>query len=91
VSVTTSMGTSETTLGDSFTYGTPPPPPTSTVTLTASPTPATIGQSVDLTAVVTPTDGAGSVAFHADGSATPLANCGVQALTALATSRPAAP
>jgi flagellar biosynthesis GTPase FlhF len=34
-----------------------------------------------LKAVVAPTDSGGSVAFYADGSSTPLANCGAQALT----------
>ncbi len=84
VSVTTPTGTSQPTLADSFTYGTPPPPPATTVTLTASPSPATVVQSVNLTALVAPTDGGGSVAFYADGSATPLANCGAQALTTAA-------
>lgn len=84
VSVTTPTGTSQPTLADSFTYGTPPPPPATTLTLAASPTAAVVGQSVDLTAVVAPTDGGGSVAFYADGSATPLSNCGVQALAATA-------
>jgi hypothetical protein len=68
-------------LADTFTYGTPPPPTTTALTLTASPNPITVGQSVTLTAVVAPTDGGGSVAFHADGSTTPMSNCAAQALT----------
>ncbi len=82
VSVTTATSTSTPTLADSFTYGSPPPPAATTVTLTAAPQSAKVGEQVALTAVVDPTDGAGSIAFYADESATPLANCGAQALAA---------
>jgi hypothetical protein len=54
------------------------------VALTAASKSAEVGEQVSLTAVVDPTDGAGSVAFYADESATPLANCGAQVLTAAA-------
>jgi hypothetical protein len=39
------------------------------------------GQAVTLTATVTPTDGGGTVAFYADGSATAISGCGAQLLT----------
>jgi mucin-19 len=42
--------------------------------------PSTLGQPVTFTATFTPTDGGGSVAFYADGSATPIPGCGTQAL-----------
>jgi hypothetical protein len=40
-----------------------------------------LGDPVTFTATFTPTDGGGSVAFYADGSATPISGCGAQALT----------
>ena len=40
-----------------------------------------LGDPVTFTATFTPTDGGGSVAFYADGSATPISGCGDQALT----------
>jgi alpha-tubulin suppressor-like RCC1 family protein len=49
--------------------------------VTTSDDPATLGEPVTFTATVTPTDGAGTVAFFADGSATPIAGCGAQPLT----------
>ena len=81
VTVTTASGGSAPTLADSFTYGSPPPPVATSVTLTPSPNPVTAGQTVGLTAVVTPTDGGGTVAFYADGSSTPISDCGAQTLS----------
>jgi hypothetical protein len=81
VAVTTPNGTSAPMLADSFTYGSPLPPVATSVTITPSPNPVTAGQQVTLTAVITPVDGGGIVAFYADGSATPLGGCGAQALT----------
>jgi hypothetical protein len=40
-----------------------------------------LGQPVAFTATFTPTDGGGTVAFYADGSTTPISECGAQALT----------
>jgi Concanavalin A-like lectin/glucanases superfamily/Bacterial Ig-like domain (group 3)/IPT/TIG domain len=81
VTVTTSSGGSAPTLADTFTYGSPPPPVATGVTLTPSESVAARGQTVTLKSTVAPTDGGGSVAFYADGSTTPLGNCGAQALT----------
>ncbi|HEY7830946.1 MAG TPA: IPT/TIG domain-containing protein [Solirubrobacteraceae bacterium] len=81
VTVTTSSGGSAPTLADSFTYGSPPPPVATSVTLTPSPNPVTPGQTVELTATATPTDGGGAVAFYADGSSTPISGCGAQTLS----------
>ncbi len=81
VMVSTSTGSSAATLADGFAYGTPPPRVAAGVTLTSSQSAAPRGQAITLTTVVAPTDGGGSVAFHADGSSTPLDNCGAQALT----------
>jgi Bacterial Ig-like domain (group 3)/IPT/TIG domain len=80
VTVTTSAGSSAPTLADSFSYGSPTPPVGTAVTLTPSQSALPLGQSIVLKAVVAPTDGGGSVAFHADGSPTPLVDCGAQAL-----------
>ena len=53
----------------------------SAMSLSSSPDPSTFGQQVTFTATVTPTDGGGTVAFYADGSATPISGCGTQPLT----------
>jgi alpha-tubulin suppressor-like RCC1 family protein len=53
---------------------------TPTVTVTSGPNPSDAGQSVALVATVTPTDGTDTVAFSADGSATPIIGCGTVAL-----------
>jgi MBG domain (YGX type)/Bacterial Ig-like domain (group 3) len=50
--------------------------------VTSSADPSTYGGSVTFTATVTGSDGGGTVAFFADGSATPIASCGSEALTA---------
>jgi hypothetical protein len=50
-------------------------------TLSSSQDPNMYGQSVTFTATVSPTDGGGSVAFYADGSATPISGCATQSLT----------
>ncbi len=81
VSVTTPVGTSAPTLGDAFVYGSPPPPVTTALTAAASPNPAAVGSQVGIAADVTPTDGAGRVAFYADGSAAPVIGCEAVALT----------
>ena len=81
ITVTTSAGSSAPTLADGFVYGSPPPPVATSVTLTPSEGTAARGQTVTLKATVAPTDGGGSLAFYADGSNTPLSNCGAQALT----------
>src|SRR5207244_2030062 len=57
----------------------PAPPPTTTE-LSSSANPSVSGQSVTFTATVGPTDGGGLVAFYADGSATPVVDCGAQPL-----------
>jgi hypothetical protein len=80
VTVTTSRGSSAPTLADSFTYGSPPPPLATSVTLAPSQGAVAHGQALTLRATVSPSDGGGSVAFYADGSNTPLSNCGAQAL-----------
>jgi uncharacterized repeat protein (TIGR01451 family) len=52
------------------------------VTLSSSPDPSVYGEPVTFTATVAPiTDGAGTVAFYADGSATAISGCGAQPLT----------
>jgi Bacterial Ig-like domain (group 3)/IPT/TIG domain/Concanavalin A-like lectin/glucanases superfamily len=81
ITVTTSAGSSAPTLADGFVYGSPPPPVATGVALTPSQGAAPLGQAITLEAIVAPTDGGGSVAFYADGSSTPLGNCGAQALT----------
>ncbi len=86
VTVTTPAGTSAPTLADAFVYGSPPPPLVTSVSLTASPNPTAVGQTVGLTAVVAPTDGGGTVAFYADGSSTPISDCGAQTLSQSGTS-----
>jgi hypothetical protein len=86
VSVTTPNGTSAPTVADGFVYGSPPPPVATSVTLSATPNPVVSGQPVTITAAVAPTDGAGSVAFYADGSSTPMSNCATQALTRVGSS-----
>jgi hypothetical protein len=55
--------------------------PTVPVTVVSSADPSTLNQPVTFTATFTPTDGGGTVAFYADGSATPIPGCGAQALT----------
>ena len=57
------------------------PAPATTTSLSASPDPSVYGQVVTVTATVTPTDGGGTVAFYADGSATAISGCGAQQLT----------
>jgi len=52
--------------------------------VTASPNPSTFGQTVTFTAIETPSDGGGTVAFYADGSATPIFGCGSELLTFVA-------
>jgi large repetitive protein len=51
-----------------------------TTIVTASPNPSTFGQTVTFTAIETPSDGGGSVAFYADGSITPISGCGARPL-----------
>jgi hypothetical protein len=80
ITVTTSAGSSAPTLADSFNYGSSPPPLATSVTLTPSEGIVAHGQTLTLRATVSPNDGGGSVAFYADGSNTPLSNCGAQAL-----------
>jgi Bacterial Ig-like domain (group 3)/IPT/TIG domain len=82
VTVTTATGSSAPTLTDSFTYGSPPPRLATSVALTPSEGTVAHGQTLTLRATVSPSDGGGSVAFYADGSTTPLSNCGAQALAA---------
>ncbi len=54
----------------------------STITsLAASANPSSFGQLVTFTATVAPTDGGGTVAFYADGSATPITGCEAASLT----------
>ena len=54
-----------------------PPVP---ATVFSSADPSDLGDPVTFTATFTPTDGGGSVAFYADGSATAISGCGAQAL-----------
>ena len=56
-------------------------PAATATSLSSSPDPSASGQPVTFTATVTPTDGGGTVAFYADGSATPISGCGTQLLT----------
>ena len=49
--------------------------------VSSSANPSVYGQSVTFTATVSPTDGGGTVAFYADGSATPITGCGTMALS----------
>ena len=53
----------------------------SAMSLSSSADPSVFGQPVTFTATITPTDGGGTVAFYADGSATPISGCGIQSLT----------
>jgi uncharacterized repeat protein (TIGR01451 family) len=53
----------------------------STTTVATSLNPSTYGDSVTFTATVSPTDGGGTVAFYADGSVTPISDCGSAALS----------
>jgi alpha-tubulin suppressor-like RCC1 family protein len=53
-------------------------------TLTSSANPSLVHQTVTFTATVTPTDGGGTVAFFADGSATPITGCATKALVVAA-------
>ena len=55
--------------------------PAATATSLVRTTAVLSGQPVTFTATVTPTDGGGTVAFYADGSATPISGCGIQPLT----------
>jgi YVTN family beta-propeller protein len=57
------------------------PAPETTTSLSSSSDPSVYGQLVTVTATVTPTDGGGTVAFYADGSATSISGCGTQQLT----------
>jgi YVTN family beta-propeller protein len=57
------------------------PAPATTTSLSSSSDPSVYGQLVTVTATVTPTDGGGTVAFYADGSATAISGCGTQPLT----------
>jgi hypothetical protein len=52
-----------------------------TTSLSSSQNPSVFGQSVTFTATVAPTDGGGTVAFYADGSATPISSCQAVSLT----------
>jgi large repetitive protein len=54
---------------------------TTTTSLSSAPDPSVYGQQVTFTATITPTDGRGTTAFYADGSATPLSGCGTVPLT----------
>ena len=54
--------------------------PTVPVTVVSSDDDSNLGHPVTFTATFTPTDGGGSVAFYADGSATPIPGCGAQPL-----------
>ena len=49
--------------------------------MSSSPNPSTYGQSVTLTATVSPSDGSGTVGFFADGSATAISGCDAVPLT----------
>jgi Domain of unknown function DUF11/Bacterial Ig-like domain (group 3)/Putative Ig domain len=53
----------------------------STMSLASSADPSVFGRQVTFTATVALSDGGGTVAFFADGSATPISGCGTQSLT----------
>ncbi len=53
----------------------------SAMSLSSSADPSVFGQAVTFTATITPTDGGGTVAFYADGSASPIPGCETQSLT----------
>jgi alpha-tubulin suppressor-like RCC1 family protein len=57
-----------------FTANSAPVPTTTSVASSADP--SVYGSPVTVTATVTPSDGGGTVAFYADGSATAIAGCG---------------
>ncbi len=80
ISVTTPLGYSAPTLSDAFVYGSPTPPVASSVAVVPSPSTVVAGSQVALAADVTPTDGAGTVAFYADGAGSAIAGCESQAL-----------
>jgi uncharacterized protein YjbI with pentapeptide repeats len=61
--------------------GSAPAPAASSTSVTASPDPSVYGEPVTFTATVSPTDGGGTVAFYAGGSATPIGGCASQALS----------
>ena len=75
VTVTTEGGTSATNAADQFTYQNE-----TQVSVASSISPSILGQSVALSATVSPSDGGGSVGFFADGSTSPISGCGSASL-----------
>jgi YVTN family beta-propeller protein len=81
------IDTATNTVTDTIAVGSEPfgiavaPAPATTTSLSSSRDPSVYGQFVTVTATVTPTDGGGTVAFYADGSATAISGCGSQQLT----------
>jgi hypothetical protein len=54
---------------------------TTTTVVSGVPNPSAVGQSVTLTATVSPNDGFGTVAFYDNGSVTPISGCSAEDLT----------
>ncbi len=77
IQVRTGGGTSPAVSADNYSYVAVP----TAAILSLSPGPAIVGQSANLTATVSPTDGGGKVSFYADGSSKPIGQCGAQSLT----------